>query len=85
MASVGKTFFKKSSLMANKRKSKAKILTFLVLINIAVTSAQTQCHEGQFLSTFTGGCSDCPDDPKTNCKYEGDDAQPCEDACITGE
>jgi hypothetical protein len=44
-----------------------------------------QCLKNQFPTTFIDGCADCPENPKTSCKAEGDDAKSCEQHCIKGK
>jgi hypothetical protein len=67
-----------------KAKSRIIKIKFLVLTNFILSVlAEASCPKGQFKATlFTDGCSDCPEDPKTNCENEGADAASCEQACI---
>ena len=78
------SFFKRSVIMTHKAKFFTRIKKFFVVINAAVIAAQATCSTGQFWSKFTVSCSDCPDNPKTSCKDEGDDAEACEKSCILG-
>ena len=70
--------------MAHKAKLWKRMIRFFTVINIATIAAQAACPKGQFKSTFTASCSECPENPKTNCKDEGDDAESCEKSCILG-